>query len=214
MLDIYKIYNSNNYGDFKVLNYINSRSIEIEFFNTGYKTKVEAVQIRRGEVKDKLSPTVYGVGFMGDGDYKSKVKGKDTKLYQTWVNMLERCYSDKLQVRCPTYIGCSVNQIWHNFQNFAEWFELNYIKGYHLDKDIKINGNKIYSPENCLFVSHEENNIKAQAKYYVFINPDGIEVDVYNLQEFCRGKSLNSSAMCKVAKGKATHHKQWTCSYK
>ena len=49
MLDIYKIYNSNNYGDFKVLNYINSRSIEIEFFNTGYKTKVEAVQIRRGE---------------------------------------------------------------------------------------------------------------------------------------------------------------------
>jgi len=213
MLDLSKIYNSAKYGDFKVLNYVNAYSVEIQFLDTGYKTTARAGNIRSGNVKDKLMPNVYGVGFVGDGEHKPRVNGKNSKPYKTWCGMLERCYSDKYQAKYPTYIGCSVDPIWHNFQNFTKWFDENYIEGYHLDKDCKIEGNKIYSPENCLFVSAKENVVKAVAKYYVFTSPEGETVHVYNLAEFCRENELKKSSMGKVANGKYKYHKQWTCSY-
>ena len=210
MLDISKTYNSNNCGPFKILNYINCYSVEIEFFITGYKTTAQASHIRRGEVKDKLSPAVFGVGFTGEGEHEPSMNGKDTKPYKTWKNMIKRCYSHKSQVKNPTYIGCSVDPIWHNFQKFGAWYDANYIEGYDLDKDIKIDGNKVYAPENCKFVSRKENNIKAKAKHYIFTSPNGETVNVYNLSEFCRENGLNSSAMASVAIGKRNHHKQWT----
>ena len=41
---------------------------------------------------------------------------------------------------------------WHNYQNFAEWFNKNYISGYELDKDLLSNNDKIYSPCTCVFI--------------------------------------------------------------
>lgn len=54
--------------------------------------------------------------------------------------MLERCYSDKLYKRYPTYRVCSVTEEWYNFQNFAKWYDENYYEvddeKMELDKDI------------------------------------------------------------------------------
>ena len=213
MLDLSKIYNSSNYGQFKILNYINYKSVEIEFLETGYKTTTRTMEIRGGKVKDKLLPAVYGVGFLGDGEHKPSVDGKSTKAYNTWIGMLQRCYDPKFHSHHPTYIECTVDPTWYNFQNFAEWFELNYIEGFDLDKDCKIENNKVYSPDNCIFVSHKDNIVKAHAKHYIFISPKGETVNVYNLCKFCRENGLHQSSMVQVAKGKASHHKQWTCSY-
>ena len=71
---------------------------------------------------------------------------------------IERCYDLKRQEKHPTYKGCIVAEEWHDFQNFAEWFENNYKEGFALDKDILIKGNKIYSPNTCCFVAREINN--------------------------------------------------------
>ena len=71
--------------------------------------------------------------------------------------MLERCYSPKLHAKEPTYIGCTVCPEWHYLSNFKRWFDNNYVEGYHLDKDILVKGNKIYSPETCCFVPKEIN---------------------------------------------------------
>ena len=48
---------------------------------------------------------------------------------------------------------------WHNFQVFAKWFDENYKEGFVLDKDILLKGNKIYSPDTCVFVPREINGI-------------------------------------------------------
>ncbi|ALY07028.1 hypothetical protein VmeM32_00034 [Vibrio phage vB_VmeM-32] len=72
--------------------------------------------------------------------------------------MLCRCYDPKTHERQSTYVGCVVCDAWQYFQTFAEWYDANYPKDwisekYQLDKDLKVNGSKIYSPETCLFVS-------------------------------------------------------------
>lgn len=210
MINVGEVYESKSYGPFVVIAYNGAQDVLVKFIETGYTTSAESGSIRKGDVKDRLKPTVCGVGYIGDGGYKASIKGLQTNSYQIWLGMMKRCYSDKFQIRHPTYIGCTVCEDWHNFQNFAEWFDLNYIDGFELDKDIRIDGNKIYSPETCLFVSHSDNIIKAKAKTYNFLNPNGRLVKIYNLSDFCRCNNLRQSHMSSVSSGNRHHHKGWT----
>ncbi len=126
--------------------------------------------------------------------------------------MLERCYSEKRQKIQPTYKDCTVHADWRNYQLFAKWYYENYPSDgekYDIDKDILVEGNRVYSPEACMFVTRKENTVKALAKSYAFVSPDGIEVEIYNMAEFCRGNDLNHVAMCQVHLGKASQHKGW-----
>ena len=108
----------------------------------------------------KRSKLIQGVG-VNDSDYSvveyETVDGKRKIIwicpfYQTWKSMLERCYSDKLQSKRPTYKGCSVCDDWLVFSNFKTWMGSQDWQGKHLDKDLLKEGNKIYSPDNCIFV--------------------------------------------------------------
>lgn len=67
--------------------------------------------------------------------------------------MLDRCYSKKYQERWPTYIGCSVTDEWLTFSNFKNWMMTQDWQNNQLDKDLLFEGNKVYSPETCVFVS-------------------------------------------------------------
>ena len=114
----------------------------------------EAGSIRKGYMKDLTQPSVYGVGTHGEGVFRKRTH---KLLYRKWSDMLMRCYSEKYLTKYPTYGGCSVCEEWLNFQVFAVWAQENCVEGYELDKDIKVKGNKIYSPETCLFVSKQDN---------------------------------------------------------
>lgn len=100
---------------------------------------------------------IYGVGI---NDVKISTKDKENnKAYKTWSQMLMRCYSSKYQKNKQSYIGCSVCDEWLYFSNFKKWFDAHYKDGYALDKDILIQGNKVYSPESCCFVPQFINSI-------------------------------------------------------
>ena len=77
--------------------------------------------------------------------------------------MIQRCYSDKLQERFPTYRGCSVCDGWLLLSNFKEWYDIHYRDGMSLDKDILIPGNKVYSPDTCRFVPGYINSLLTNA---------------------------------------------------
>lgn len=102
--------------------------------------------------KNKL---VCGVGI-NDADYavRVKVNGRRTMcpFYQTWANMLQRCYSNVFLSKHPTYNDCHVCDEWHTFSNFKSWMQKQDWIGKELDKDLLFYGNKIYSPETCVFV--------------------------------------------------------------
>lgn len=103
---------------------------------------------------------VCGVGVYNTGKYVCSSYGKITREYRTWSAMLERCYSKTSEY--PSYHDCIVDQRFHDFQEFMLWAEsqVGFIeKEYHLDKDIILKRNKIYSPETCCFVPREVNNI-------------------------------------------------------
>lgn len=113
---------------------------------------------------------VYGVGN-NNADYVVKkfetigyVDGKRKQklvwfcpYYRVWDDMLTRCYSAKYQERWTTYAGCTVSDEWLTFSNFKTWMEKQDFEGKHLDKDLLLEGNKIYSADTCVFVSQMVN---------------------------------------------------------
>lgn len=71
--------------------------------------------------------------------------------------MMNRCYGEDYQAKHPSYEGCYVCEEWLTFSNFKAWMEKQDWEGNELEKDLIISGNKIYSPETCVFVSARVN---------------------------------------------------------
>lgn len=111
----------------------------------------------------KSGVLVYGVG-VNDADYCVKPTLKDgtrtwCPYYRSWVRMLERGYCSKLKLKQPTYKDVTVCEEWHLFSNFKAWMEKQEWQGKPLDKDILIQGNRIYSPDSCMFVTVAINSL-------------------------------------------------------
>ena len=153
----------NNFGSrMTIVEYNNSRDITIVFDN-GYIVKCEYGQFKKGSVRNAYDKSVFGVGYLGEGEYKATENGSITDEYSIWSNMLQRVYDDNYAKKNPTYIGCSVSDEWHNFQNFAKWYNENYYtvgdEKMCLDKDVLFKDNKIYSPNTCVFVPQSINKL-------------------------------------------------------
>lgn len=115
---------------------------------------------------------VYGFGIC-DADYpitkEEWVDGKKKRVwvctfYRTWRNMISRCYRDYKLNQKPGYKDCWVCDEWKRFSVFKKWMEAQDWEGKELDKDILVPGNRIYSPEKCVFVGHELNSFVIDPK--------------------------------------------------
>ncbi|MFQ9297875.1 MAG: AP2 domain-containing protein [Clostridia bacterium] len=155
----------NNFGsEIVITGYRNTRDIDVYFPEYNWTAKNRRYDnFKNGKISCPYERKVYGVGYIGEGEYKVRENGKITRVYDTWHSMIQRCYDEKYHEIRHTYIGCTVDKEWHNFQNFAEWYDRNYykIKGeiMHLDKDILVKHNKIYSPDTCVFVPQKINTL-------------------------------------------------------
>ena len=151
--------NINNFdSEMVIVEYRSAKDIDVYFSEYDWTAKrVRYDNFKRGNVKCPYEKRYCDVGYLGEGKYKVWENGRDTKCYITWNSMLKRCYDEKNRSkRNLTYMDCEVSEEFHNFQNFAKWYYENYyeIEGQRmdLDKDILIKGNKVYSPETCIFV--------------------------------------------------------------
>ena len=156
-----KVCKSKSSGDFKILKCNGAKNVEIQFSQTGFETTVPLGSIRNGYVKDPYSPSVYGVGVLGT-KYLASISGVQTKEYNLWQHMLKRCYSDKYQKKYPTYEGCEVSDNFKSYEYFYEWCHKQVgfnNKDWHLDKDLLIKGNKVYSESTCVFIPAEVNTL-------------------------------------------------------
>lgn len=144
-------------GEFIVIKRYRNDKVLIKFADEfGFETITRESHIREGNIKNPYYPRVFGVGYTGVGIYSHKTH---EHIYKMWNRMLERCYSKTSQTNKPTYIGCNVCKEWHCLQDFAKWFveQEDCEKGYELDKDLLVKGNKLYSPETCVLLPRKVN---------------------------------------------------------
>jgi len=111
---------------------------------------------------------LFGVGI-NDSDYLTHYIDKygnhiRCPYYRKWSGMLERCYSPKWHIKRPTYKDCTVSKEWLRFSTFKKWMEKQDYIGNDLDKDILVEGNKIYSKDTCCFVSSDINSLLVDQK--------------------------------------------------
>ena len=147
-----------------IVEYRMNRDIDVYFPEYDWIFKGVAYQsFKKGNIKCPYDRSVCKIGYLGEGEYKSRENGKVTRVYKIWKSMLERCYDEKEHKRHPTYKDCSMCEEWHNFQKFAEWYYNNYyeVEGERMciDKDILVKHNKIYSPDTCIFAPNTINNL-------------------------------------------------------
>ena len=153
---------NNNGEEMRIIRYGSAFDIDIQFQDGTIVEHRVYDAFKKGNIKNPFFPSVFGVGFIGKGKFKSRdANGKLTKCYITWKSMMERCYDPKYQAKKPTYKGCTVCEEWWNFQKFAEWYYSNFYEIENeimaLDKDILHKGNKIYSPNTSIFVPNSIN---------------------------------------------------------
>lgn len=136
-----------------VIYYKNTFNVLVMFNNNHEHTRFVATgDLKKGNVKNPFKPQIYNIGYLGVGEFLPTINGKMTPEYCTWKAMLQRCYNEKRLAKTPTYRDCEVCKEWHNFQVFAEWYtkQKYYGCGYQIDKDLLVEGNKVYSPETCV----------------------------------------------------------------
>lgn len=153
----------NNFGSTMIIvGYNNFHDIQIYF--PEYKWTMlhgDYKSFENGNMKCPFERRTYEIGYLGDGPYTTyDIKNKKSNnCYNTWCNMLKRCYSGNQ--RYKTYDNCIVCDEWHNYQNFAKWYYDNFYNCNNelmdLDKDIIKKHNNIYSPDTCVFVPHRIN---------------------------------------------------------
>lgn len=133
--------------------------IEIE----GWQKEVKPDQYKKGKIRYPYHKSVYKVGFIGEGKYKTK--GKYGKMYKAWSSMLARTHDPATQIKHPAYKDVTVCEEWYNYQNFCNWMEnSNYQENWHMDKDLLSTTSKIYSKSTCLFIPAALNNFLANKK--------------------------------------------------
>ena len=154
-----KTFSSNNFGDFIVVDYVNSNRVKIKFVNTKYEMFARIGDILNGQVKDKSCKTVYGVGVVGN---KYKTRDDDKKIYSLWCDMLRRCFSDAFKIKYKTYKDCTCSENFKSYEYFYEWCNKQIGFNEHtfeIDKDLLVKGNKLYSENTCVFLPKEINYV-------------------------------------------------------
>jgi len=219
-----KVFKNDKYGEFKVTQFSHKdnnrcKYYKIEFISSGYVAVRQAWGIKNGIIKDRLAPTVAGVGKIGYSMHK-----ENPRAYSVWSSMLERCYKKKHN-RFEQYgkVGVRVCERWKRFDYFLE--DLPKIDRYdeekfkngelELDKDLKQGSmkpqNKIYSLNTTTFLTSEENNSlrNTQQRNFKAVSPKGDIFYSYNQKLFAEKHNLIHSCVNKCLNEHRQTHKGW-----
>lgn len=114
---------------------------------------------------NKSSKLVQGIGTKGT-EYPTWDGKKILKEYAVWGSMLHRC-TEKVWATRPSYIGTTCSDNFKSYSFFYEWCQTqvgfsekdNHGKYWHLDKDLLVKGNKVYSENVCVFLPADINQL-------------------------------------------------------
>jgi hypothetical protein len=232
------VWNTSKSGEITVLSQVDEYSISknnskyyskfVVQFTDGHKTIATMSRIKRGLVLNRFYPFLYQRGFVGEGEHRVSLKGKTTKIGTLWHNIFSRCYDEELQkTKNSSYKDCEIDIRWWCFQDFCgdimqlegytDWIN-GTMREYDIDKDTKIKGNKIYSKDTCVFITHKENTKKGNRRHTPCLTgltyigtrlSDGYVEEFTNQAEFARKHNLHAGHVTACTRGEEPQHKGW-----
>ena len=137
---------------------------------------------------------MYGI-FVNDADYITSlsVDGKriTCPIFSRWKNMIIRCNDKKYHDKFPTYKDCTIDNQWHSFMSFRGWvLTQSDWECCELDKDLLVDGNNIYGPQFCIFISPHINTFFAHNTRRLSSDSLGVFFHRGNWYARCGGESL------------------------
>lgn len=181
----------NKYGTLmKIIEYKDANHMKIEFQDENKvikSTKYEHFSL--GNVDNPYDKTVFDMAFTGVGNHRISENGRALKKYSHWAHMVRRCAGRLTPKNRQYYKDCTLSEDWLNYQNFCDWYDINYyeIDGavMCLDKDIIKKGNKKYSAETCVFVPSYINVLFTKNNAGRGTLPIGVEKDRHKFRASC-----------------------------
>lgn len=155
-IEINKEY-TNNAGDkFKVIRIYSDNTADIEFTDENrYTYLTDLTCVRRGQTKNPYRVATLGVGFIGDGPFRSHYTTGSTIEYVTWLNILAACYDPYFINNKPRTMNHIICDEWKNFQVFAKWLVgLGYYDTgvYTINQTLLGRGSLVYSPDTVCYI--------------------------------------------------------------
>lgn len=215
----------NNKGlEYEIIDYVENNSSKriIQFIESGYVTECSTSVIPKGLIRDG-SNNYYGVGKMDIPN------GGKHILYGRWISMLSRCYNVN-DVAYETYgkIGVTVDKRWHTFSNYVKDItkKENYnklatnSKNWHIDKDILIKGNKVYSNNTTIITDvysnvYESNKRNNNLHKVVQYTKDGKFINEYeSITEASRQCNIRRTDITNCCRGEQKTAKGFVWKYK
>ena len=141
-------------------------------------------------------------------------------LSKRWYMMIDRCQNQD-HPRYPQYGGSGVivSDEWKDKETFIK--DVKDLPGFsrdgilngslHLDKDSKVQGNKIYSKDTCVFIEQSENNKHKpnQMREFVATSPDGTTKKSNNQSEIAREVGVAQSSVSACLNDKRDSVRGW-----
>ena len=216
----------NNQGSkMTITKYRNAQDIEVTFESGFVVEHTQMHLFNSGSILDPYFKSYCGIGYMGMKTFYNKSQEYKRPL-EVWHSMLKRCYSENFPLHV-WYKDCEVDEKWHSFSNFYQWWKDNYYElpkelgRLELDKDIKFKSSRIYSPNTCLLIPQRINSYiknrrdinkkfpigitynEKKQKYHVRTNVDGKDTHIgdYNSldEAFCALKNIKENELKKLA---------------
>lgn len=143
-----------------------------------------------------------------------------TKIFSVYHNMKYRCYNPN----CHAYKDYGGRNIticddWLGESGFMTFYNWAIINGYHEGLSIdRTNENGNYEPDNCQWITLEENVAKANKTNkrrkavkgtYYGVSPDNKRYEFDNASEFARQHNLIANKIRVFANGRGFTHKKW-----
>ena len=147
------------------------------------------------------------VGF--EGKYRVSSHGrvwsnKYKKYRSTWVNYYGYALVT-LRIGGKSYTRLVHRLVMEAFStDYSEGLQVN-----HRDEN-KLN-NRLSNLEMC---TNQYNAEYSKSKHYIVTTPNGTEVEVFNLQKFCRENDIDRRRMYAVIAGNLDHYKGYKAKYK
>jgi hypothetical protein len=164
---------------------------------------------------------IYGVGI-NDADYvigTNELCGSTGRhkrwvcpYYMKWVSMFNRCYSKARLLKYPTYEYCEVSVDFHRFTDFVSWVNSQPNQDWqncHLDKDLLFEGNKIYSPLTCVFITPKVNCFLVDRKRFRGDLLLGVTKDRRRLKARCMNPFTRKEDHIGMFSTELEAHKAW-----